>query len=147
MNVPTITLLYSLLQELGTDTTRIGNGSIGLISAPFTPNSSTTLGILTEANYNGYSRKSIGTSSVTFTGGDGKAYVEFSTLQFIPSGSSTPNTIYGAFVTFGNSTTTLVYTEAFSPALPMASTSNQITITPRFGLDPAGNYGLDVVSN
>ena len=147
MNVPTRVALDSILATVGSDTTLLGNGSIGLIAAAFTPGPALTLASLTEANFSGYARKALGTTTTTFTGGDGLEYVEFNTAQWIPSSTTTVNTIYGAFLTNGNSTTSLFTSDSFTTPLPMAGPSNQITITPRVGLDPSGNFGLNIVSN
>jgi hypothetical protein len=140
-------MLTAYLQWLGSTTTALGNGSVGLIAAPFSGSFSTTLGGLTEANYNGYFRQPLGTSTATFIGSDGKLYVEFSTVRFQPTGSSTPNTIYGLFYTPGNSTTGVWQTDALAAQVFLSGPTNQITVTPRCGLDPAGNFGLNVVSS
>ena len=148
MNQPSYTQLNAMLAALGSNTTMLGNGSIGLIAAPFAGNPS--LGLtsqITEANYPGYSRQALGTSTVTFTGSDGNQYVEFSTLRFQPTGSSTVNTIYGTFYTPGNSTTTIFQTDALTAPVGFAGPSNQLTITPRCGLNPAGNFGLNIISS
>jgi hypothetical protein len=148
VNQPSYTALNLLLSKLGTDSTMLGNGSIGLISAPFAGNPS--LGLvsqITEATYPGYARQGLGTSSVTFTGADGNQYVEFSTVRFQPTGSSTPNTIYGLFYTPGNSTTTIWSVDALSSPVGFSGSSNQLTITPRQGLNPGGNFGLNVISS
>lgn len=147
MNVPTQIALDTVLEEIGSSSTLLGDGSIGLIAAPFSPSESTTLSSLTEANFSGYSRKALGTPTVTFTGGDGNEYIEFNTAQFNCSSTATVNTIYGLFLTFGNSSTALFATDAFQNPLPMAGPSNQITITPRVGLNPANTMGSNVLSN
>lgn len=147
MNQPTLTALDKMLVALGSESTQLGNASMGLVKAPFTPSPTLTLGALTEATYDGYARQSMGTASVPFTGTDGKEYIEFKTLQFMPSDTINPNTIYGLFITFGNSTTTLWATDAFSQTVNLAGPANQVTITPRVGLDPNGNFGLNVVSS
>lgn len=149
MNQPTLAALDALLKAVGSESTQLGSGTvatIGLISAPFTPSPTLTLASLTEATFNGYARKPLGNASVTFSGGDGKEYIEFPTVQFTPTGSTSPNTCYGVFFTFGNSSTTLWGTDAFATPVPMASPANQITITPRIGADPAGNWGLNIIS-
>jgi hypothetical protein len=147
MNTPTLAGLDKILSKVGNDTTMLGDGEIGLIAAPFTPGPTLTLANLTEATYHGYTRGTLGNPTATFSGGDGNEYVEFSTNQFLCSDTVTPNTIYGCFFTFGSDSTKLFCTDPFATPLPMASAANQITITPRFGLNPAGNFGLNVISN
>lgn len=147
MNIPVLAMLQALLTWLGDTSTALGNGSIGLIAAPFSGSQSTSLGGITEANYQGYARQSIGNSPAIFTGSDGNAYAEFNTVEFAPTGSATVNTIYGMFWTPGNSTTTLWLTDGLIVPYGMSGTNNRLTITPRFGLNPGGNFGLNVVSS
>lgn len=147
MNVPTYSMLDAILIALGSTTTELGGGSIGLIAAPFAGSPSTTLGGLTEANYDGYARQAVGSPNVTFNGSDGNVYVEFNTLQFSPTGSATPNTIYGFFWTPGNSTTTCWATDALAQQVYFSGTQNRLTITPRMGLNPANPFGLNVISS
>ena len=147
MNVPQQTLLDAYLAWLGTSTIGLGNGSIGLITAAFVPGQVATTASITEANYQGYARQALGTPSVTFTGADGTEYIEFNSLRFQPTGNASPNLVYGLFYTYGNSTVNIAQSDAFTPPKSMATTSNQITITPRCGLAPSGNYGLNSVSN
>jgi hypothetical protein len=147
MNVPALVMLQGYLQWLGSTTTALGNGSVGLIAAAFTGSSSTTLGTITEATYQGYARQALGTSTVTFIGSDGNVYVEFNTLRFQPTGSSSPNTIYGAFYTPGSSSTTLWQTDQFAAQVYFGGPTNQLTFTPRCGLNPGGNFGVNVISS
>jgi hypothetical protein len=148
VNIPAITMLQAMLGWLGATTTALGNGSVGLIAAAFSGNPSITLvSQVTEATYGGYSRQALGTSTVTFTGADGKLYVEFSTVRFQPTGSSTPNTIYGIFLTPGSDSTKIYNTDTLTTPVGFAGTLNQLTVTPRFGLDLSGNYGLNVISS
>jgi hypothetical protein len=148
MNIPSLLMLQGYLAWLGSTTTALGNGSIGLIAQPFSGSQSTTLvNQLTEANYNGYARQALGNPSTTFVGSDGNVYNEFNTLQFVPTGSSTPNTIYGVFFTPGNDSTKVWQTDALAAPFGMSSSLNRLTITPRCGLNPAGNFGLNVISS
>lgn len=147
MNAPTKTYLDLLLAAEGSATTQLGAASMGLIAAPFTPGPAQTLAGLTECTYQGYARQSLGSSTVTFTGADGLEYVELSTLRFQPTGSASPNTAYGLFITYGGSTTTLAYSDSFPAPVPLASPASQITITPRIGRSAAGNYGTNVISS
>lgn len=148
MNQPSYTALQAMLIALGNTTTALGNGSIGLIAAPFSGNPS--LGLvsqITEANYPGYSRQSLGETSVTFNSSDGNTYIEFSTLRFQPTGSSTVNTIYGLFMTPGNDSTKIFFTDTLTTPVGFSGTANQLTITPRVGLNPSGNFGLNIISS
>lgn len=147
MNQPTKVLLDAMLKALGSESTSLGNASLGLCKAPFTPTVNLAIADITEANYSGYARQGLGTTTTTFTGGDGKEYVEFTTLRFQPTDTVTVNTVYGLFLVLASDTTKLADSDAFTAPIPMSGPSNQITITPRFGLDPAANYGLNVISN
>jgi hypothetical protein len=147
MNTPTRAGLDQILSTLGNSTGGLGDGSIGLIAAAFSPGPNLTFAGITEASFHGYARKALNSSSVTFTGGDGNEYVELGTFQWLPSDTVTPNNIYGAFLTYGNSSTNLWGADPFAAPLPMSSPANQITITVRVGLNPAGNFGLNIISN
>lgn len=147
MNIPAQSFTDALLVAAGSDSTQLGSGSIGLIAAPFVPTPSLTLAEITEASYTGYARQGIGNPTVTFTGADGNEYVEGNTVRFQPTGSSSVNNIYGSFTTPGSSTTTMITAELFPAPIPLAGPSNQITITPRYGLNPLTGMGNNIVSN
>lgn len=144
---PVLAALDKMLTQTGSESVQLGNASLGLIAAPFTPSKNLTLAGLTEASFSGYARKSIGTPSIGFTGGDGNEYVEGVTVQFMPSDTITPNTIYGIFLTFGNDSSKLWGSDALPAPVSLAGPQNQITITPRIGLNPGGNFGANVISN
>lgn len=147
MNQPTLTALDALLKAMGSESTQLGSASMGLLKAPFVPSPTLTLASLTEANYDGYARQAIGNPSIPFSGTDGNEYVEGLTVQFTASDTITPNTIYGIFLTFGNSTVNLWATDALTNPFNMNGPSSRLTITPRIGLNPGGNYGLNVISS
>jgi hypothetical protein len=146
VNTPTQTYLDFLLEIEAANTTTLGAGSIGVIGAPFTPGPSVTLGGLTECNYPGYARQALSASSIPFTGSDGLEYVELGSFRFQPTGSTSPSLAYGIFVTYGNSSTKLAYTDALAVPTPLATPANQLTVTLRIGRAPNGNYGLNIVS-
>lgn len=147
MNIPTFPMLSAFLTWLGSNTLGLSSGSIGLIAAPFSGSQSTTLASLTEANYGGYARQALAGPSAVFNGSDGKVYTEFNTLEFAPTGSTSPNTIYGLFYLGGGSSTVPFQTDALAAPFYMGGATNRLTIIPRCGLDPAGNYGLNVISS
>jgi len=147
LNIPVIPFLDALLVAMGTDSTLLGNGSIGLIREPFSSSDSITMADITEANYEGYARQGYGNPSVAFTGADGNEYVQGLTKMFVPTGSDSPNTIYGVFITNGDDSSTIQVTDAFDAPVPLASPANQITITPRFGINPTNGLGFNVISD
>ena len=147
MNVPTYPMLDAILAALGSSSAELGGGSIGLIASALRRQPVYYARQLTEANYDGYARQGVGSPSTTFNSADGNVYVEFSTLQFAPTGSSTPNTIYGLFWTPGNSTTTCWATDVLAANVYFSGPQNRLTITPRMGLTPANPFGLNVISN
>jgi hypothetical protein len=146
MNFPTDSYLLHVLANLGNDTTGLGAASIGLLSAPFTPARNLTLSSLTEANYDGYLRQGAGGETITFVGADSYDYVQASTHTFAPTGSSTPNTIYGYFLTYGSSSTALAYVEQITPPVTLNGPTTEITITARLGMNPTQPFGNGVVS-
>jgi len=147
MNVPVVPLVDAVLEKMGTDSTLLGNGSIGLIKAPFSSSDSLTMGAITEADFDGYKRLGYGNPSIAFTGADGNEYVQGTPCMFQPTGSSSPNTCYGLFITNGHDTTVLQDSDAFDEPIPMASPANSITVIPRFGLNPDNGLGLNVISD
>jgi hypothetical protein len=146
VNTPTRHAVDALLVAMGGDSTQLGNGSIGLVKSPFSPDPALTLADLDEADYSGYARQGIGHPTIPFTSTDGLEYVEGTTCRFMPSDTTTPNTIYGMFLTTGSGTTTLWASDAFDNPIFLTGPSRQVTITPRVGLNPAGNFGLNVIS-
>jgi hypothetical protein len=147
MNVPTKAAIDKMLVAMGADSTQLGNASMGLIAAPFAPSPTLTLSAITEANFTGYARKSIGNPTIAFTGQDGNEYVEGTTNMWMPSDSITPNTIYGAFLTFGNDTTKLWSSDQLGASVGLPGPGSQITITPRIGFNPLNGAGLNVISS
>jgi|HubBroStandDraft_3_1064219.scaffolds.fasta_scaffold01389_12 hypothetical protein len=147
MNVMTKVAIDKMLTAMGADSTQLGNASMGLIAAPFAPSSTLTLASITEANFSGYARKSIGNPTIAFTGADGNEYVEGTTNSWMPSDTVTPNTIYGVFINPGNSTTTLWASDQLGIPVPLAGPGNQLTATPRVGFNPTNGAGFNVISN
>lgn len=147
MNIPTKALIDEILVLAGSSSLALGNGSIGLIAAPFAPSPTLTLASITEATFSGYARQGYGNPSVPFTGADGNEYVQGNTVQFLDNATTTVNTIYGLFVTNGHDSTTLIDSDQFATPIFMNGPSSQITITPRFGINPLGGLGLNVVSD
>jgi hypothetical protein len=148
VNTPSRAALDRILSLIGTDSTQLGSGSIGLIAAPFTPGPNLTLAQINEATFGGYLRQSLGSHSPTFTGADGFEYNEIGTFVFQGSSTTTPNTIYGLFLTPGSSSSTLWGSDKFAAPIPINGPASQVTITLRVGLDPNnGNYGMNVISS
>lgn len=147
MNVLTRDVIDRILIAAGADSTQFGSAKMLLISAPFTPSPDILLSAVTEANFQGYARKSIGTPSVPFTGADGFQYVQGLTDQWVPTGSDSPNTIYGLGLVASSDSTKLIGVDKLDNTVALATPLNSLTITPRIGLNPAGNFGLNVISS
>jgi hypothetical protein len=147
VNAPTKIALDRLLAVAGADSTQLGSASVGLITGTFTPGPTLTIADIVEANFTGYTRKSIGNPTVPFTGADGLEYVEGNTLTWMPSDTVTPNTITGLFVTPGNDSTKLFFSDKLASTVPLPGPGYQLTVTPRFGLNPTNGFGMNVVSN
>lgn len=145
MNVPVVPFVEALVKVMGTDSTLLGGGHMGLIKAPFSSSDSITMGDITEANYEGYSRVAYGNPSVPFVSNDGNVYVQGLTCVFQPTGDDSPNTIYGVFVVSGHDTATIQLTDGLDQPVPLATTANSLTIIPRFGLKPTNGLGFNGV--
>jgi hypothetical protein len=139
--------LLRLWKLAGSDSTTLGACSLGLIAAPFTPTRTLAIASLTEATFNGYARKSLGNSTVTFTSSDGNDYLQFAEEVFTPTGSSTPNTIYGWFLIGGSDSVTVTAAEVITPAITLNSTSTSLTVVPRIGQTPAIAWGAGIIGS
>jgi hypothetical protein len=144
-------MLEQLLFEAVGDSTigTLASASIGLISAPLAPTPTTPFSAITEATFDGYVRMSAPFSDVPIVEGQNGKILALGTTQiWIPTGSDTPNTIYGQFLANGSSSMpTLLAVEMFDVPIPMTSPLTFISDTPIFGLDPTANYGMSSVSS
>jgi hypothetical protein len=139
--------LLRLWKLAGSDSTTLGACSLGLIAAPFTPVRGLTIASVTEANYGGYARKSLGNSTVTFTSSDGNDYIEWPSQAFTPTGSATPNTIYGWFLIGGSDSVTVTAAEVLPGPVALTGTTTTLTIIPRMGQSPTIAWGSGVIGS
>lgn len=74
----------------------------------YTPVNGSVNADFTEADFDGYAEISLVSWDDPFIGGDGKAKIEHPTQTFTDTGNTTPNDIYGYYVTYVISGTTYV---------------------------------------
>jgi hypothetical protein len=149
MWVPTTVMLVQAMGELinGGDASvsLLGSCSLGLLRAPFAPTRDSNFAAVTEANFDGYVRRQSGLDGPVI--GQGGLALGFATQLWEPSGSDTPNMIYGHMLCNGSSDSpTLLAVEMFDAPIPLTSPLTFIMDTVLFGLDPAANYGKSSIS-
>ncbi len=97
-----ISLGYEALQRLlrALETASFWDGmKVHLISAPFTADPTLQIADLTEADYDGYAAVTLATPAATeYLGPLGDVTAVFPTAIFQPTGSTTPNQIYGYWI-------------------------------------------------
>lgn len=147
MITPTDSLLLAILKTLGSDTATLGAATLGLIQGAFTPGRNLKTSNFTEANFDGYARRSLGTTTITFTSADGNDYLQWVQEVFTPTGSDTPNSINGYFIMTPADTVTVGFSEPITPAVPLSGPHSNLTVTPRYGNSPLLGYGSGVVSD
>jgi len=126
----------------------LGNASLGLVKANIAPTVNTVLGDVTESDYTGYARKAL-TGWIVPPWIDQNAFtiVENPSVQFRPTASNQNQGAYGAILLGTDSVGVyLKAVEMFDQLMSMASAENTITIVPRVGFNPTGNYGQSLVS-
>lgn len=98
------------------------------------PSFSNVIGDFTEASFDGYAAIGPVVWGATFTDANGNANVVGQTLEYLMTGSATPNTIYGYYATqtVGSVVGALQYSEAFPTPVPMVLAFQATVITPVF---------------
>lgn len=153
MQVPSRAFLNKLVKNIragaGADSISLAACAVGLTKAAISPTIDTVLADLTEADYDGYARVTMGTMSQPFVGPDDLSLTEAAAIQFRPgSDTTTPNTIFAAFlVGAGSDSQTLYLTEPLDAPVPLTGTGTALTYLPRAGFDPAANYGKSLASS
>ncbi len=111
----------------------LNGAKVHLLKSPVPITPTTTLADLlaAEADYGGYAAQAVGTWGAAYFGIDGKATVTAPGLQFQPSSGTTPNSIYGVFVT-NTASSVLLYAEAFPAAVTLLDALHALPFTPNF---------------
>jgi hypothetical protein len=129
-------LLLNALKALGPPAGPLNAVTCHLYQNDVTPTSTSDVATFVEADYGGYATQPI-VWGATFMNPDGNAETNGESLQFQPSSSATPNSIYGYFVT--DTGGALMFAERFSPApRPMATPSDALVVVPVFTLASQG---------
>jgi len=97
------------------------------------PSPSSVLGDFTEADYDGYAEETItpGTWAV-FLQGISQAVAVGPGIVFSPTGATTPNVVYGYYVT-DNTNTRLLWAERFAEPKVMNGVTTGFTLVPAIG--------------
>lgn len=96
------------------------------------PNTNQELADFHEADFTGYTSKTITAFGAPFVNDSGLAEIVGSNCQFQPSASGTPQAIYGYYVT--DHLDALIYAEAFGAAKTVVDANDAIVIVPRITL-------------
>jgi len=112
-----------------------GDLRAGLFQDDYTPTDTDVLADYTaiEADFDGYAAAAMGGFVAVFLAA-GKAYTAQAPIVWVPSGSGTPNDIYGFFV-FDNSAGLLLWAGRFSsPPIVVTGPTTPVVYTPSFTL-------------
>lgn len=102
---------------------------VGLFQEPITPTPDTVLADLTPCDFDGYALSSALTWGTPFYGAEETAQVPAGLKQFIATGSTTPNNVWGWYVVDGAGTT-LLLVEPFEDAIPVLTTGEGVALVP-----------------
>lgn len=124
-----------LLVQLMTALYTVGNVvKLHLYQSNTIPGPNDTISTYTEADFDGYAAQSLVQLGSAFTNSDGAAEQDFQLLQFLDTGSTTPNTVYGYYVglKIGAGAEQLIWSERFSSPATMDANGKVIDVAPVF---------------
>jgi hypothetical protein len=124
---------YDQWRAMITEQIASGNWLDGVVFRLFqndiNPTQGTVLSQLVEANFDGYAPVGPVAWGQAWTDAAGNGVTSGSTVGFFCSGTDTPNTIFGYFVTHGpTASETLKWVERFDNPLPMQGPGNAVTL-------------------
>ncbi len=136
---PTSWFLNQLIVALNT-TVSAGNFTgplvkvkCGLFVNAITLTPETTLAMLTVATFDGYALSADAVWGAPYLNADGSWSYSSSLIQFLMTGTTTPNTVYGYYVVPDpNTGSNLSWAELFTAPIPMTTTGNAINISLNF---------------
>jgi hypothetical protein len=134
LTIPIIAM-RGIMTTLAADTTTFKAAICHLYSATVVVTPGILLSALTEATFTGYAASQ--TIAWNGPGSDevGNAYLFGPQLTFISTGTTTTNTIYGAYLTgSGADSTTLLAVEPFATPIPIANTGDYVAYSPQVSL-------------
>lgn len=123
----------------------VGDVTIHLIAAPFTPTPNAVVADFTEADYTGYAAVNVTEAGpVAWDDELLNGVQSFGAAHFQPTGTTVTNTIYGYWVTMnvltGGSVTELVDVMTLKEPVPLLSTADALDIVYLFKVGaPAGD--------
>lgn len=133
----------------GSDSVPLSAMKLGLLKMPVAPTVDMVWGDVSAsvADFAGYGDQTVGVTTSPFIGPGGLSYIEGPLHTFTPANTSLPNTIYAGFLRgVGTDSLTLYGVEVLDDPVPLPGPDFQLTYVPRFGFDPAANWGLSLVS-
>lgn len=136
-----------LATPAGADSVAFNTFRIGLLKAAFAPTVDSVYGDVSAsiADYTGYGDVSVGGPGTPFIGTDDLTYIQGTLNTFRPNDAVNPNTIYAAFLTgVGSESATLFGVEVLDEPVPLPDSSHALDYVPRFGWDPAANWGNSI---
>ncbi len=150
MFIPTRFLVDQLLgfvttTQAGAGQSAIYQAKIGLIKAAIAPSVSTILADLTPANFDGYALGAAVTWTAAFLVGGLFTSVRSGNTHYQPSGSVTPNTIYGAYLV-NNAGTDLLGVEIFDNPIPLSGAADAFDYEMTITLDHRGDWGIGIAA-
>lgn len=123
--VSELDLLTKLLASAG----YITGGKIHLYKTSISLSGTTVLADFTEADYDGYAAATVTTWNSPVINVDGKAEATAPGTFFSPTGSTTPNTIYGYYFT-DSTGGILLFAESFDTPQNMSGPTSGFTLVP-----------------
>lgn len=109
------------------------NATLHLFQNDIVPSFATALGDFTEADFDGYAAGAAITWNPAVTGPDYNAEVTGPAANFLATGATTPNVIYGYYVV-DTGGTGLLWSERFAEPINIASAGDGFSVVPRFVL-------------
>jgi len=114
----------------------LGATKIGLFKADVTPTPLTPLTALTECDFDGYAQKTLTWLIGPYLNPGNQSEIQNASVNWTPTGSTTPNTVYGYFVidAAGN----LLWSERFTTPRVLNGGATTLTLLPTLVLVPGG---------
>jgi len=131
--VPQVGALALLEELIAAMYTGAGVVTVHLYQNNVIPGPGDTLATYTEATFDGYAAVNVTTLGLPFTNVNGQAEQDWNGSNFAMTGSTTPNTIYGYYVTLtpGGGSPALLWAERFSAPISMSGPTNTINVYPQ----------------
>lgn len=114
----------------------LGATKLGLFQADIVPTPNTPLVDLVEADYDGYAQKTLTWTIGPYFNPGNQSELQNTSQNWTPTGSTTPNTIYGYFVL--SAAGALLWAERFDTPRVLDGATTTLTLLPTLVLVPGG---------